>query len=171
MSCSFPVRNVSYNSLKTEHLPHTNCNMRDLRFSLCDNHPTELCRQHAPLNSRHTSTRLHGVTFWNKLILPSHVPEPCTEPAQYSLCLNSHYETPICVLHSMKCSSKNTVGFTLLCVLMTNSYIKLDAINAKTLDHNLILQQSLLRNSLYAYQFCSLRSKFSPMNVYSMMLQ
>jgi len=71
----------------------------------------------------------------------------------------------------MKGSNKNTVGFTLLCVLMTNSYIKLDAITAKIIDHNLTLQQSFLCNSLHAYHFGSLRSKCSPMNVYSMMLQ
>jgi len=71
----------------------------------------------------------------------------------------------------MKCSNKNTVGFTLVCVLMTNSYIKLDAIIAKILDHNLILQQPLLCNSFHAYHFSSLRSKCHPINVYSIMLQ
>ena len=125
------------------------------------------CSSKLPAYIHHT-TWCH---IWKTFVLKPHAQESCTEPVQYSQYLNSHYSTFICVLHSMRCSNKNTVCFTLLCVLMTNSYINLDAITAIILDHNLILQQSVLRNSLNAHHFSYFRSKCSPINVYSMILQ
>lgn len=125
------------------------------------------CSSELPAYIHHT-TWCH---VWKTLILKPQAQESCTKPVQYSLYHNSHCSTLIYVLHSMWRSNKNTVHFTLLCVLMTNLYINLDAIIAKIIDHNLILQQPVLYNSLNAYHFSSLRSKCSPMNVYSMMLQ